>query len=176
MPQFFVRIGALGEIRLARALAPLQRGQRVVVRSPRGIELAEVVSQRQNEGEIAGGDASAYRILRPTSTTDELLISRLARYKRDAIETCRERLRQLGSEVTLLDVDQLLDGGTLLMHFLGTLDDAAQEIAGEIAQKYESIVRTNHLSELLREGCGPECGTTAGCGSQGACGGCNGCG
>ena len=133
-----------------------------------------MISQRKRTASGPETEGIRYRIIRPTSSSDELLVERLARYKGDAMESCRKRLRQSNSEATLLDVDQLLDGGTLLMHFLGDLDSNAQVIADEIAEEYESVVRTNHLSELLTDGCGPECGTTAGCGSS--CAGCTGCG
>ena len=143
---------------MASALIPLERGRRVVVRSPRGVEVAEVISRAR---ESLGGSAtstsdrpsSLYRIIRPTTDADELLVNRLERYKFDAIESCRKRLRASHSDVTLLDVDQLLDGGTLLMHFLGDMDTTAEQIAAAVADEYESIVRTNHLSELLTDGC-----------------------
>ncbi|QDV42914.1 hypothetical protein Enr13x_27650 [Stieleria neptunia] len=148
-----------------------------MVRSPRGIEVAEVISQRRSDNESCVVDPPGYRIVRPTTDSDELLVARLERYKTQAIEACRVRLGRSDSGAMLLDVDQLLDGGTLRMHFLGDVDADAQRIADEIAEEYESVVRTNHLSELLTDGCGPECGTTAGCGSSGGgCAGCSGCG
>jgi cell fate regulator YaaT (PSP1 superfamily) len=173
---YYIRIGALGEIRLASGLIPVDRGRRVVLRSPRGIEVAEVISRRRSSPADADADAPHYRIMRPTSPSDELLVSRLDRYKRQAMESCRKRLRESGSEATLLDVDQLLDGGTLMMHFLGDIDDGARSIADQIAEEYESVVRTHHLSELLTEGCGPQCGTAAGSGCGSSCAGCAGCG
>lgn len=170
---YHVRVGALGEIHLASALIPLQRGRRVVARSPRGIEIADVISPRRST-ERGPEDEIAYRILRPISQSDELLLARLEKYKQDAIEACRRELSESGSSAMLLDVDQLLDGGTLIMHFLGEADSRAKEIADAVAKRYESIVRTDHLSELLETGCGPACGTGDGCGT--ACAGCSGCG
>ncbi len=174
---YFIRIGALSEIRVASALIPISRGRRVVVRSPRGVELAEIVAPLENSRSKqadAGKSANLFRILRPTSGSDELLIERLEKYKRDAVAACRRQLQRAGSRTVLLDVDQLLDGGTLVIHFLGQVDDPARTVADQIAAEYESIVRTNHLSELLSSGCGPDCGTGAGCGSS--CAGCGGCG
>ena len=170
MSHYFVRIGALGEIVVASALIPLRPGRRVVVRSSRGTEIAEVTAPCGSPFE-----ASAYRIVRPTTDSDERLAERLHRYKRDAIEACRKRLSTEGCAATLLDVDQLLDGGTLKLHFLGELDAAAQRIADDIASEYESIVRSDQLAKRMSEGCGPQCGSGAGC-STNACSGCSGCG
>jgi len=73
----------------------------------------------------------------------------------------------------LLDVDQLLDGGTLIMHFLGPVDEIAESVTKEIAERYESVVRTRHFAKLLRDGCGPGCGTESGRGCGESCSGCS---
>jgi len=87
------------------------------------------------------------------------------------VEACQVALAESGSDAVLLDVDQLFDGGTLVMHFLGSVDAAAESITREITERYESIVRTRHFAKLLRDGCGPDCGEKdGGCGSK--CGGC----
>lgn len=175
MHSVFVRIGSMAEVHLARSPVQVQRGRRVLVRTDRGIELAEVA------GPYLGKPASVPPemdrrttcIIRPTTSEDELLIGRLERHKREAIEACRRELAQSGSRAILLDVDQLLDGGTLLMHFMGSIDSIAESITSRIIDQYESIVRTRHFAKLLRDGCGPGCGTEneAGCGAS--CGGCS---
>ena len=111
--------------------------------------------------------ATKSRILRVTTDEDELLIRRLERHKREAVEACREALAQSGSSSLLLDVDQFLDGGTLLMHFLGPVDEIAETVTKQVVEKYESIVRSRHFAKLLRDGCGPDCGseTSSGCGA-----------
>jgi hypothetical protein len=72
-----------------------------------------------------------------------------------------------------VDVDQVFDGGTLIMHFLGPVDTIAESITKGIADRYESIVRSRHFAKLLREGCGPDCGTQLG-GCEATCAGCAG--
>ncbi len=169
MHHVFLRIGSLSEIHAATAPSLLERGRRVIARTGRGIELAEIVGPCRNSSAIVD---SKVTIVRATTPQDELLIRRLDRHKREAIEACRAALTQSGSVACLLDVDQIFDGGTLVMHFLGPVDDVAASITRQVAQKYESIVRSRHFAKLLQEGCGPGCGT----GEAGGCGGgCSGC-
>jgi len=170
MNSFFVRLGSLAEVHAARSPLRLERGRRVIVRTSRGVELGEVV--RPHHGQSAA-DSSTVRILRPTTDEDELLIRRLDRHKREAVEACRTALAESGSKAMLLDVDQLFDGGTLVMHFLGPVDEMAESVTKKIADQYESIVRTRHFSKLLRDGCGPDCGTESGGGCSGSCAGCS---
>jgi len=171
MSSFFVRIGSLGEVHGARSMASLDRGRRVLVRTARGVELGEVIGPRRPAAET-GAAAHTCEVLRPTTPEDELLIERLGRHKREAVEQCRAEMKRLGSAAVLLDIDHLFDGGTLVLHFLGSVDDTAEAITQQVAQRYESIVRTEHFAKLLDEGCGPNCGTdeSSGCGS--GCAGC----
>ncbi len=169
MHPIFLRIGSLGEIHAATALAPLARGRRVIVRTGRGIELGEVVNDCRD---AAYAMRSKVKVVRPTTEQDELLIRRLDRHKRAAVEACRSALAESGSPACLLDVDQIFDGGTLVMHFLGPVDEIAESISKSVAEKYESIVRSRHFAKLLSDGCGPDCGTKEGGGCGGSCSGC----
>lgn len=174
MQELFVRIGSLGEVHSARSGRSLRRGQRVLVRTDRGVELAEVLGPRGNR--TASPDPEAKppcQVLRVTTREDELLIQRLLRHKREAVETCQKALAESGSKTLLLDVDQLFDGGTLVMHFLGELDETAETITQQVARNYESIVRTEHFANLLTDGCGPGCGTEESSGCGGQCAGCS---
>ncbi len=180
MPSYFVRLGALAEIRRANGSLKLTRGQRIIVRSERGVELAEVSAEcprsqptTSDSGDVGSiAQVASLTVLRPTTEQDELLIRRLDRHKRIAVEACRTAIANAGSPAVLLEVDHLLDGGTLLMHFLGPVDPLAERITSEIVESYEEIVRSRYLAKLLHDGCGPDCGTdeTSGCG--GSCIGC----
>ena len=183
MSYSYVRIGALSEVHLAHCPLILPRGRRVIVRTGRGTELAEIIrclsdpATKNSSSSPETARQPALReptasVLRPTTNEDELLLRRLERHKREAVEACQTALAKSESQSVLLDIDQLFDGGTLVMHFLGSVDSLAESITREITERYESIVRTRHFSKLLTDGCGPNCGEQDGeCGS--GCGGCS---
>lgn len=165
---YFVRIGSLAEIYSATGPPELPIARRVIVRTTRGVELGEIVRPRDRDGEMAA-EAS---ILRATSKTDEWLIRRLRRHRRQAVARCREALAASDSKSILLDVDQLFDGGTLALQFLGPVDAIAQSITSTIVKEYESVARTGEFAQLLDTGCGPGCGTGEGTGCGSNCGSC----
>lgn len=174
MHRYFVRLGSLGEIQTARSPRALERRQRVLVRTERGVELGEIAGTAgggANPVAAAPGPAVA-EVLRGTTREDDLLIERLERHKREAVEACRKTLAEAGSRSVLLDVDQLFDGGTLVMHFLGPVDAVAEAVTEQVVGRYEAIVRTAEFAKLLSEGCGPDCGTEEGSGCGGGCAGC----
>lgn len=173
MPRYYVRIGSLGEIHVATGHASFAPGTRVVVRTSRGVELGWVAAPI---GQAGAGREPTADVLRGTTAEDELLLKRLERHKQKAVESCRIALRKSGSQATLLDVDQIFDGGTLLLHFLGPVDELAQAATAKIVQQYESVVRSRHIAKLLAHGCGPGCGTATSAGAGCGTGGCGQCG
>ena len=177
---YFVRLGALAEIHVATAIVPMSRGQRVVVRSRRGLQWATVTGEVANH-EDGGSPDSDVKILRPVNESDDLLIARLDRDKRQAVESCREKLKAVGSRSILLDVDQTLSGDTLIMHFLGDIDAAGADVVQDVAELYEKVVQTEQVASGLNRGCGDACESggcgTGNCGSgncgSGNCGSCS---
>ncbi len=176
----YLQIGALGDVYLGQNSPGNNTAEypyrcRVLVRTGRGVELATVIRRASEDFQSERLEsATIVRIVRKTTEEDELLIRRLQRHKREAVEAARAELGRSGSRSLLLDVDQVFDGGSLVMHFLGPVDEIAQSITAEVTEQYESIVRTRHFAKLLQEGCGPDCGTgeAGGCGTAGGCAGC----
>lgn len=165
---YFVRLGPLAELRAAVGGMRLPRDCRVIVRTSLGLQVGEIV------GPCRAAEADAPpRILRATSAADELLVQRLGRHRRLAVQRCRAALAAGGSQSVLLDVEPVLDGTRVVLHFLGTIDEQAERLTAELVAEYESIVRTADFAALLEAGCGPDCGTGAGapC-SNGQCSGC----
>ncbi|MEM9827290.1 MAG: hypothetical protein AAF958_11905 [Planctomycetota bacterium] len=157
---YFVRVGAMAEIYQASGPAGLRRGTGVLVRSGRGVQRAEVLA---DDGEASASAPSragdVVQILRPVSRNDGLLMTRLERHRREAIEAAREAMANHRCAAMLLDVDVVLDGGTLIMHFAGNVDQITQSAIDEIVARYESVVRLDELAQKIQYGCGPACGT-----------------
>ncbi len=179
MQSYFVRIGSWGEIARCRSSvgATYRRGARVICRTPRGLEVGQVTAA---ESSLAGASAAPQgahatdlsvpiTILRATTADDELLISRLERHRRDAMQECRRCLSAAGSSAVLLEVDQVFDAGTLIFYFLSPPEPTDEELVRRLAERYESRVRSGHFAKLLATGCGPGCGTKD-CGTDDATG------
>ena len=175
MNQYFVRCGALAEIRRIEMPLPPDRGQGVVVRTDRGVEIAEVIAPAAMTDAPQNSGAPIVTFLRKVTEQDELLWRRLEKDQRDAIESCRAKLASLGSESMLLDIDPLFDGTTLIFHFLGPVDEVAKNVTAELVESYETVSGMRKVAELLTVGCGPGCGTAEGSDSASCGSGCAGC-
>jgi cell fate regulator YaaT (PSP1 superfamily) len=163
------RIGCHGQVGRLRSKSAirLQRNDRVVCRTARGIELGEVLAavEAVEESELDG------TLLRRMTPEDDLLWRNLREMSDQALAECQTWLTEQGSTDTLLEVEPLLDGQTLYFHFVGEPTPDVAEHLKHLASLYEQRVRESKFAELLENGCGPGCGTESkgGCGTSGGC-------
>lgn len=142
------------------------RGARVIARTERGLEIGEVLAPPEYD---AGEAASDGTILRGMTVEDELLAARLEKNRDGAYAACVARMAQAGLATTLMDVEYLFDGQTLIFYFLGPQPPELEAITNELADTYEANVEFHRFAEAAMAGCGPGCGTEdaegPGCGS-----------
>ncbi len=141
----------------------------MICRTGRGLEIGAVTACVEVDDLASDGVGGV--IVRKTTTEDELLLSRLEKHRRTAMDECRRELAVTGSSAVLLDVDQVFDAGTLIFYFLEAIEPATEQLVQQLALRYESRVRSRHFANLLATGCGPSCGTKEahGGGCSGAC-------
>ena len=154
------------------------RATRVVCRTPRGLELGEVLAQVEDG--IVGADGSDQNavgiegeVIRRVTAEDDLLQQRLVLHRDEAFDACQQLLDERNVSAALVDVEVLFDGRNLIFYFLGEIVPEAEAITAELANAYEAKSQIGQFAEALDLGCGPDCGTddAAGC-SSGACATC----
>ena len=166
--QQWVRFGVMGQVRPFRGEGiAFSRGTEVVLRTSRGLEWGTVLTAPASLETAADGT-----ILRPLSPNDRLLIQRIEKNKREAIQACQQKLQTSAAEATLVDLELLFDGKTLIFYFLGPLDKTIERITAELAEVFETKVQFRRFTTNVLEGCGPDCGTGA---ASGGCSDCTSC-
>jgi cell fate regulator YaaT (PSP1 superfamily) len=158
--QFIARVGVMGYVGRFAAAMPLalSRGSRVVCRTERGLEVAELMSDVEP---VTGGELDG-TLLREITTSDDLLLARIEKHRDEAYLACTELLEQYQLDVTLMEVEQLFDGQTLVFYFLGETTELLESITSQLAEAYDSKVQFRRFAKTLAEGCGPDCGTQEG--------------
>jgi len=168
--QYLIQVGAMGAIGRFAAVdwSAYRRGDRVICRTLRGLEVGRVMSAADGAAGEQDGE-----LLRRVSIEDQLLISRLERHRDEAFSACERLLAQRELDALLVDVEHLFDGKTVVFYFLGEVDSATQEMTDQLAASYEKTVRFRKFSETLYEGCGPDCGTESAAGCGDGCSNCS---
>ena len=101
-------------------------------RTERGLEVGEVLVPPP--GDHPGSPESDGSILRGLTVEDELLLARLAKNREAAFVACQSRIDQLDLPVTLMDVEHLFDGQTLVFYFLGSQPPELSRSPHELAE------------------------------------------
>lgn len=169
--QHFVRTGVLGSVGrfVAADGARYRRGARVICRTPRGLELGEVLA----DTEATGAEPPEGSLLRRVTVEDDLLLARLEKNRETAFAACAARLAELSAPAVLVDVEHLFDGQSLFFYFLGEADPRLDAITSELAEVYEAKAQLQKFADTLTAGCGPNCGTEEGGGcTSGGCSTC----
>ena len=184
--EYLVSFGLTGEFGRCRAAVPLalRRGERVVVRGPRGIEIASVLREATPRHARFLPNTTVGQLLRRAGDADEDADSSMRVRGRQLFERGRHLAAELSLPLELLDVEVLLDGEHAVLHLLRWADTDVRPFVSTLSREFELHVALADLSRPAEAadhgdaGCGrPDCGRQEGggcstCGSGGGCGTC----
>ncbi len=134
---YLIRYGLMGHVGEFRAAASLgvvfHRGQTVVIRSSRGEEFGEVLTACDDldltdfVSEVAPPETDKHPSVYRAANSEDLARAHEANESRLLhFSMCERILKEAGRDWELLDIEPLLDGGTIVLHYLGPHDlDAA---------------------------------------------------
>jgi hypothetical protein len=178
--EYLVGYGLAGDFGRFRPGRPLTcaRGGRVVVRSPRGLEVGVVLREATPGHALFLPNSTVGTLLREATPEDdrqeEAMRGRAARL----LDRGTALTESLGLPLELLDAEVLLDGGQAVLHFLRGQECDPRPLVSTLSREFEVQVSLVDLAQPREEeehhGCG-NCGSEGGCGSCGS-GGCGSCG
>ncbi len=171
MSAVLVQYGRGGFVGRFAAREPFDRGARVVVSGPRGVEVGTVLCAA--DGATADGDA-----LRPATDADATSPER----ERELLRAATAEAEARGLPLALVDAELTL-GGALILHGLAWAACDADPLFADLSERFGLTVRLHDVGAPVPKdapepasGCGkPGCGSTSGggCSSCGTGGGCS---
>jgi cell fate regulator YaaT (PSP1 superfamily) len=164
----------------------LNRGDAVVVRTPRGLELGQVLGPATlRQARLIGAEASG-DILRSATSEDQLASRTLREQAERLFEAAQQQAALVGLPLQILDVELLLDGKQALIQYIGGSDADIDVLASHLRYSSDVEIRFENLGlpptveDHAHGGCGkPDCGRVeggGGCTTCGTGGGCSSCG
>ena len=174
-----VSYGTGGDFGRFRARAPLElrRGRRVVVRTPRGVEVGRVL--RPSDDRVARWlpNTSVGELLRLTTDDDEQHARRLAARSGELLARGGQLIERMALPLALIDAEVLFDGKNAVLHEVRWQPCDVRELVRPLSAEFDLVITLADLSAPVAEdhedhGCG-SCGS-GGCGScsSGGCGSC----
>ena len=177
-PTYLVQYGLSAHIGCFRAhiAGRFVRSDRVVIRSPRGLELGTILCEPTRPF----GTATDGELLRTISDDDESKWSLLLQESQEILNAVNDAV--VDQPVQFVDAEPLLDGRTFLLHVLPWGEADISRILERLSAQLDRTLLVHDLSQLQSpteepepSGCGkPGCGTESGgcssCSTGGGCG------
>lgn len=155
---------------------PCRRGDRLVVRSPRGQEIGVVMRMAPESADPYLKDHFIGQILRRATPGDEELALRMRKKSQRLFDESRQVQSRLGLPLEILDAEILLDGRQAVLHYLRCAECDPRPLMEHIAEEYRLLVTLHDLAlpKVKEEEVGAQHGSCGegNCGSGGGCGSC----
>lgn len=180
---YLVSYGQAGDFGRFRPTQPFsgRRGDRVVIRSPNGLELGVVLCLSTPGHDPFLGRTSLGQLLRRATADDERSAQDARERGQRIFEHARLLARQLDLPLEVLDVEVLLDGAQAVVYHLCGQECDVRPLVSKLASSHDLRISLQNLyiPGEAHAGCGkPNCGQHegGGCGTCGSGGGCSSCG
>ena len=188
--EYLVGYGQLGDFGRFRAAGPIrcQHGDRVVVRSHRGLEIGQVLCPATPRHARYLPNTTVGQLLRPVTPADAAKEDTLRERGMELLQRAGALARELDLPLELLDVEMLLDGEHAVLHHLRWANPDVRPFVSTLSRHFALHILLQDLTKTVgvpvaeeehdHPGCGKEgCGSGAGgCGDCGSGGGCSSCG
>ncbi len=181
--EYLVSYGQSGDFSRFRSVSPdrYQRGDRVLVRSPQGLEVGVVMCPATAAHGRYLSAPAAGDLLRPLTEEDEHTLERLRERGQRIFEDAHRLAGELNIPVAILDVDVLFDGRQAVLYHLRRADCDYRPLVRALAKKHDLLLTMQNLvlptdpsAGEDDHGCGrPDCGRSAGGCSSCSSGGCS---
>jgi cell fate regulator YaaT (PSP1 superfamily) len=173
--EYLLRYGQQGDFGRFRPVRPLacRRGDRAVVRSPRGLEIAEVLRAAAPGHAVFLPNTTVGQLLRLVTPEDERAAARRLEQGRHLFDRATRLAAATGLPLEVIDAEILLDGEHAVLHHLRWEACDVRPFVSTLSREFELQLA---LADLTRTRDAPAAAEEAGCGRCGSAGGCGSCG
>lgn len=159
-----VRYGRIPEVARVQADQRRERGDRVVVRTHRGTELATVLETLKAKPASPAEEPSDFVVVRDATAADQFEFTGLSTRAASEFPAWVDRVRQWGLDLQIVDLEWTLDGEKLIVYVLNERGPESTKLAIQAAAAGFGLIEVQPVSkdglvELAAEkgGCG-SCG------------------
>jgi hypothetical protein len=181
--EYLVTYGQSGDFSRFRCASPdrYQRGDRVIVRSPQGLEVGVVMCPVTSAHGHYLSERAAGELLRPVTEEDEQTLETLREQGRRIFDDARRLAGELSIPVEILDVDVLFEGRQAVLYHLRPENCDYRPLVRALSKTHDLLLTMQNLALPMMDpggeeehGCGrPDCGHGAGGCSSCSSGGCS---
>jgi cell fate regulator YaaT (PSP1 superfamily) len=145
--RYIVRHGAmrfLGDYEAAEGAAH-QRGQEVIVRSERGLELAELLCEATAAAVQLISEPTHGQIVRIATEDDQAALARNRKTELVAFDSCNRYIANRKLQMELVDVEFLFGGERIIFYFLAEKRVDFRELVKDLAREFRTRIEMRQI-------------------------------
>ena len=129
----------------ARGNDSYMRGDQVIARTPRGLEVGEVLSFADEETVKHLKEAPTGQILRKMTVGDSSEWSHLSQKLTESFETCRQFVNKLDLPMELVDIEQMFGGERLVIYYLSERRVDFRDLVKQLASEFQTRIEMRQI-------------------------------
>lgn len=124
---------------------PYLRGQQVVIRTNRGLEVGEVLVEATENVLKQMNDPMYGHLLRKLSTEDQDDFQRIQQQQRDRMVRCKEIIADLKLDMKTIDVEQLFGGEKMVVYYVADERVDFRELVKKFAAEFKTKIEMRQI-------------------------------
>lgn len=148
MAKYIVRFGAmrfLGVFTPIRDTERFSRGDRVIVRTERGLEVGEVLLEATERAVSFLHNPPQGQILRKMTADDQREANRIRRLAPEEMARCERIIRELGLQMDLVDVEHIFGGERIIVYYLADGRVDFRELVKRLAAEFRTRIEMRQI-------------------------------
>ena len=135
----------LGEFSAPDETAAYARGDLVVVRTERGLELGELLCEATERAVQLIVEPTGGQVVRRLSEQDRIESARIRQAELDEFETCARFIAARKLQMELVDVEHLFGGERVIFYFLAEKRVDFRELVKDLAREYRTRIEMRQI-------------------------------
>jgi len=147
MSKYVVRHGSMRALGVfnTRGGDEYHRGQKVIIRSKRGLETGEVLCPATDQATEHLKEPGTGQILREMSEDDANELSHLQTSAKDEFKTCQSYVDKLGLQMQLVDVEHIFGGERIVVYYLAESRVDFRELVRQLASEFQTRIEMRQI-------------------------------
>jgi len=144
---YIVRHGAmrfLGEFQPQGSAVP-ERGQEVILRTERGLELGEVLCESDPRALATISEPTRGQIVRQVTPDDMAQMDRIREIERREMDVCGNLIKQRHLQMELVDVEHLFGNERIVFYFLAEKRVDFRELVKDLAREFKTRIEMRQI-------------------------------
>jgi cell fate regulator YaaT (PSP1 superfamily) len=147
MPRYVVRYGAMRLLGVfsTRGQDRYQRSAKVIVRTSRGLEAAEVLCEATDDVAQQMEQQPGGQIQREMTSEDVNELTHIRTKERSEFEVCRKHVERLGLAMQLVDIEHLFGGERIVVYYLAEERVDFRELVKVLASEFQTRIEMRQI-------------------------------